>query len=189
MFGQQDRESDVVGVLANERFQPHGVEKLFFGVLEMQVDGRAALRALRGLDRKFSLAIGKPADRFGCIQTRLAGDDLDFVGDDEGGVEADAELADQAGVLFFVTGQLLQELGGSRPGDRAEILDQFVAGHADTVVADRHGTGFGVIFDPDAKLRRVLEQRRVAERFEAQFVGSIGGIGDQLPQENLLVAV
>ena len=66
---------------------------------------------------------------------------LDPVGDDEGRIEADAELADQLRILLLVAGQALEELGGARLGDGAQVRDRFVAAHADAVVADRQGAG------------------------------------------------
>ena len=40
-----------------------------------------------------------------------------------------------------------------------------------------------------AKLAVALEQALVGQRLEAQLVAGVGGVGDQLPQEDLLVAV
>src|SRR3546814_12551410 len=54
----------------------------------------------------------------------LAARDLDRVGDHEGRIEADAELADECHVLARVAAELFQERSGPRTGDRAEILDQ-----------------------------------------------------------------
>jgi hypothetical protein len=47
----------------------------------------------------------------------------------------------------------------------------------------------GIVRDADRKLRVALEQRRVRQRLEAQLVAGVRGIGDQLAQEDLLVAV
>src|SRR3546814_14084234 len=67
----------------------------------------------------------------------LAARDLDRVGDHEGRIEADAELADERHVLARVATELFQERPGSRTGDRAEILDQIAAVHADPVEIGR----------------------------------------------------
>src|SRR3546814_2199620 len=48
-------------------------------------------------------------------------------------------LADERHVLARVATELFQERPGSRTGDRAEILDQIAAVHADPVVGDGHG--------------------------------------------------
>ena len=41
----------------------------------------------------------------------------------------------------------------------------------------------------DREVRVALEERAVGERLEAQLVAGVGGVGDQLAQEDLLVAV
>ena len=43
--------------------------------------------------------------------------------------------------------------------------------------------------DADLQLRIGFVERVVGERLEAQLVGGVGGVGDQLAQEDLLVAV
>ena len=47
----------------------------------------------------------------------------------------------------------------------------------------------GVEFDPDPELRVILEVLRMRDGLEAQLVGGIRGIGDQLPEKDLAVAV
>jgi hypothetical protein len=82
-----------------------------------------------------------------------------------------------------------EELARARLGDRADVVDHLLARHADAVVGDRDRARLLVVGDADLQLRIVLEQRRVGERLEPQLVGGIGGVRDQLPQEDLLVAV
>ena len=56
-------------------------------------------------------------------QTGAAGHQRHPLGDDEGRIEADAELADQLGIFCLVTGQLLKKLLRSRLGNRTDVLD------------------------------------------------------------------
>src|SRR5690606_2927060 len=106
---------------------------------QMQHDARTALRRLVGSRRRDlvgTLAVGGPAP--GLFASRLAGDDVDLVGDHEGRIEADTELADQLGALAGFRGlDALHEGARAGAGDGAERLDQFVAAHADAVVLDR----------------------------------------------------
>lgn len=51
-------------------------------------------------------------------------------------VEAHPELTDQLGVLALITGEVLEELGGTGFRDGAQVLDHLVPGHADAVVRD-----------------------------------------------------
>ena len=46
-----------------------------------------------------------------------------------------------------------------------------------------------VVARRESQIRIVLEQRRVGDRLEPQLVAGVGGVRDQLAQENLLVAV
>ena len=48
---------------------------------------------------------------------------------------------------------------------------------------------FGVGLDPDAQLPLLAQQRRVGQGQEAQLVVGVGGVGDQLAEEDLAVAV
>src|SRR4029453_10190547 len=86
------------------------------------------------------------------VQAGTARIDVDAVGDDEGGVEADAELTDELRVLLLVAGHAGEELGGAGLGDRAEVLDRLVAAHADAVVGDRGGARRGIRVAADDEL-------------------------------------
>ena len=65
------------------------------------------------------------------------------------GVEADAELPDELCVLGRVGGQALEELARPRLGDGADVLDDFLARHADAVVGDGDRAGGLVVADAD----------------------------------------
>ena len=69
------------------------------------------------------------------------------------------------------------------------LLDDLLPGHADAVVGHRDGPRRRVVADPDARLGVVFEERGVAHRLEPQLVGGIGGVRDELAQEDLLVPV
>ena len=122
-------------------------------------------------------------------QTSATGEHFDLVGDDKGAVETHAELTDQGRVLLLVTGQVLHEVGGARLGDGAQVGDHIVAAHADAVVFEGNGLGFFV--EADANFQRIaaFQQLRLGQRFEAQLVGGIRGVGDQFAQEDFLVGI
>ena len=100
----------------------------------MQGDAGAARHVGSRLDREAALAVGSPAPAFAL--PGLAAQYLDLVSDHERGIEADAELADQAHVAPRVAGQLVDKSGGAGAGDRAEIFDQLIMAHADAVIRD-----------------------------------------------------
>ena len=78
---------------------------------------------------------------------------------------------------------------GSGLGDGAQVLDDLLVAHADAVVAHGEGSRFLVERDPDLELPLPFVQVIVGQGFEAQLVRRIGRVGDELPQEDLLVAV
>ena len=121
--------------------------------------------------------------------TCLARQHLHPLGDDEGRVEADAELSDELRGLLLITGQRAEELGRSRPGDRAEVRNRFLAPHPDTVVADRHGARCRVRIHSDLELRVLGKQLGRGDRSGAQPVVGVGGVGNELPEKDLPVAV
>ena len=115
--------------------------------------------------------------------------DLDPVGDHEGGVEADAELADQAGPLLGLgRGQRGAERAGAGTGDGAEIVDQLLPPHADAVVGDQQCARLLVGNDADLGLGRG-RQGAVGQRLETAPVHRIGRVRDQFPQEYLPLGI
>ncbi len=114
--------------------------------------------AVDGLDLEVARALAAPAHAVAGVEPGAARFDRDAVGDDEARVEADAELADQVGVLLLVAFELGHELARAALGDGAQVLHGLLGAHADAVVAD--GDGLGLVVEPDAHLQvgRVLEQ-------------------------------
>ncbi len=155
----------------------------------MQRNGGAARFLDDGFHAEVAFAAGFPAHAFGCRQAGATGLDGDFVRNDERRIEADAELADQRRILLLVAGQLREEFLGAGFRDGAEMLDRLVAAHADAVVGNRDGAHGLVEGDLDLQVGIAFEQRAVVDRLEAQLVGGVGCIGDQLAQEDFLVRV
>ncbi len=126
---------------------------------------------------------------FGGSEARTAGEYLNPVSDDKGAVETNAKLANQLGVLFLIPGQLLHEGGGAGLGNGTQMVDDLLAGHANTVVLDGQGVGLAVGADADTQLGLVFQQLRLGDGFEAQLVGRIRGVGNQFAQKDFLVRV
>ena len=186
---QPDRERDMVGIALDQLAQAPAVEEFAFVVLEVQGHGRAAARLVDGFERVVAASARFPAHAFARGRARLARDEGDAVGDDERGIEADAELADQLRVLAGVTRQRFEETTRARARDRADVLDHLVAAHADAVVADGQRARVLVPGHLDAKLGIVGGQRGIRQRGEAQLVARIRRIRDEFAQEDLLVRV
>src|SRR5690606_28888149 len=103
-------------------------------------------------DRELSVAARLPMHARRSTFTRAAGEDLHALGDDERGIEPDAELADELRVLLLVAGEPREELGRPRAGDGAEVLDRLRPAHADAVVDDGDRARVLVRLDPDREL-------------------------------------
>jgi hypothetical protein len=109
--------------------------------------------------------------------------------DHERGIEADAELADQAGALLRLGGRKGgTERASAGAGDGAEIVDQLLPSHADTFVGDQQGARLLIGYDPDLRFSR-RSQGAVGEWFEAAPIHRIGGIGHQLAQEYFTLGI
>ena len=78
---------------------------------------------------------------------------------------------------------------GAGAGDRTEVVDQVGLGHANTRVTDGQDLVLLVGDDVDEELRLGVELGLVRQGLIADLVESIGGVGDELTQEDLLVGV
>ena len=181
----------MVGVLADDGAQPVAVEKLVLvlALAQMQDHLRAAGGRLHRLDRELAAAVGLPPDPFTRRRPGPAGGENDPLGHDEDGVEADSELPDELGVLRLVPGERLHESPRPRTRDGPDVLDHLFARHADPVVDDGHGAGLRIEADRDPQLAVALVEGIVREGGEAQPVGGVGTVRDELAEKDLLVAV
>ena len=74
-------------------------------------------------------------------------------------------------------------------GDNSQIVDHLVLGHADARVFDGDG-GVSLVWDDlDEKVWLGFDFLWVGDRLVADLVQRIGGVGDQLAQEDFLVGV
>ena len=140
LLDDRDRHRHVAGLRLD-----HALDGVALGVglgvvHQMQHDAGAARAARRrasaGRDRERALAVGRPAP--GLVAAGAARDHVDAVGDHEGRIEADAELADERLAPRRSLRRLepLQKGLGAGARDGAERLDHLVAAHADAVVLD-----------------------------------------------------
>ncbi len=85
----------MVGVAADERAQPIRIGEFLCVSLQVKRDSGAPFGARYGFDREIPLRAGFPAHACVFGRARLARQHLDAIGNYEGGIEADAELADE----------------------------------------------------------------------------------------------
>lgn len=77
----------------------------------------------------------------------------------------------------------------SRLRNGTEVVDHIGLGHADATVAEGENFILFVWDDANEELLFGIEGRRFCERGVANFVQSIGAIGDNFTKENLFVGV
>ena len=85
-------------------------------------------------------------------QAGTAGDKRHLVRDDECGIKTHSELAYQVRILGLIAGQGTEELSRTGFGDGADMVDDLLPRHADSVVGNGNGTGSGVIAHADLKV-------------------------------------
>ena len=124
-------------------------------------------------------------------QARAAGDERHPVGDDERRVEADAELADELRVLR--RGRRSACAKNSRVPDLAMVPMLAITSSRDMPMPlsrDRDRARRPCRTRCGSRARgRSRSERGSVERLEAQLVGGVRGVGDELAQEDLRVAV
>jgi hypothetical protein len=117
----------------------------------------------------------------------VLGDNDDFFGNEVGGVEADTELTNHADVCTGRDG--LHEGAGTGLGDGAEVVDEIGLLHADTCIPDGKSL-VGLVGDnSDSELGLGLELLWLGNRLVADLVEGVGGVGNELSEEDLLVGV
>ena len=159
----------------------------------MQHDARAALRRIversRARSRRTPLPSRRPAP--GLFAAGEAADHVDPVGHHEGRVEADAELADELGVVARLAGARARSMKARVP-ERA-IVPSASAISSRLMPMPLSSTVSSLVVrigrDRDARLGIVAEQFGAADRLEAQPFAGVRGIGDQLAQEDVLVGI
>ena len=78
---------------------------------------------------------------------------------------------------------------GARLGNGTKVVDHVSLGHSNATVADREDLVFFVWGDPNEKLLFGIEDRGISEGSIANFIESIGAVGDDFTKENLFVRV
>ncbi len=177
----------MVRILADDGTNFLAAEQIILPFAQMQDDFGAARSLFYHFNGELAAAVGFPAHALIHLFSGTARGHRDLVGDDECGIEAHAELADQVGILLLVAGKTREKFARAGLGDGAQIGNNFVAAHADAVIVDGQRPRSLVVADADVQFGIVLEQAGVMQRLEAQLVAGIRRIGNQFAQENLAV--
>ena len=187
-----DGVADVVGVLLDEVGQGIGGQVLVIVLLVgVGLDGHDDVGAhgllLTGLDGVTVHPFGLPLP--GRVCPVGLGDHRDLVGHHEGRVESHAELTDDVQLRVVGVLGLLLKLEGAALGDGAQVVFHLLLGHADAVVADGEGARLLVGDHHDLEIVPVQAHLVVGEGPVGQLVDGVAGVGDDLPEEDLLVGI
>jgi len=146
--------------------------RLFF---QVETDGRTATQSItsRIFDDGEGGRVGLPDVLFVIV---VLGGDHDAIGDQEGRVEADAELADKVADRLGAAAlrHFVKELGSARFGDGAQLVDEVGARHANTRVRDVQDLVFRIRFDFNGHFLVGLHNVLVGQGEETDFVQSVG---------------
>src|SRR4051812_29556013 len=109
--------------------------------------------------------------------------DRDAIGDHKGRVKTNAELADQASSILRFS-EPRQKGFGAGTCNGAEVVDQLLPVHADTIVG--HGERAGILVGYDADPGRLAVRAQIGRRdsLVAQLVQRVGGVRNQLAEED-----
>jgi hypothetical protein len=157
-------------------------------ILELDDDLGAAALTFAFLDFVAAGAVARP-DVAGLGRAPGVAEDLHALCDHERGIETHAELPDEIGVLLSALTEGFQELLRAGMRDRAEVLHELVARHADAEVLNRNGLRLVVGRDVDLELETVVEDLLFRELGVAQLLERVGGVGHQLADEDFLLRV
>ena len=165
------------------------LEKFLRIVAKMQNHIRSARLFFERFDGEFALAVGFPFDAIALIASHSR-ENGDAVGRHERGVKTDAELADEFWPIRHVRRfEVFDERLGAALGDGAEVVDDGLPAHADAVVGDGQGAGGFVGGNADLPIAVSFQKILIRQRFEAHLVDRVGGVADQLSQEDFLLGV
>mmetsp|Transcript_17170 Transcript_17170/g.41323 ORF Transcript_17170/g.41323 Transcript_17170/m.41323 type:complete len:632 (+) Transcript_17170:278-2173(+) len=159
--------------------------------LEVQDDLGAALETVHLRDREGPHAVALPDVAGAEAGVGGSGEDLHLVGHDKRGVEAHPELADDVAVGAGAPRRgVVHEIQGPTLGNGSELVDHLLAGHADACVCDGEDTPGFVCLNGDLQWHITVRNiRQPGLLQEPQLLTCITGVGNQLPDKDLLVGV
>ena len=177
----------MVRVLLDDGLDADRVQELVLLLVQVDDDVGAALAALGLGDGELATAVRRPQP--GVLAARLSRQHLDLLGDDERRIEADAELADHRQLILAGAVELVDEGLGAGARDGPQRPGQVIVVHADAVVRNGQGLGLFVDGEGDPEIGVAFGQFRLGQGLVTQPVAGVGRVGDQLAQEDFLMAV
>ena len=184
LFAKGNLDRQELTVFLEQSFDRCVLQVLTELIVDMQHDVGSALGFDGLFHRVLRISRARPVNGFRVLFVGLR-EDLHFLADHEGGVEAETEMADDGFGLVLV---LVEELLGAGESDLVDELIHLFGRHADAMVGD--GEGFLGFVDDDADTQVAEVTLGFADRGERlQFGRCIDGVRDQFAQEDLMVRI
>ena len=154
-------------------------------ILHMQDDFGAAVSLVDLFEGEVGRTVAAPLNRL-CVFLIRFGEDIHAVGNHEGGVESESEVADDiSGVVALVLGEEVLRTG---EGDLVDVAIDLLGGHADATVDDMDGLVVLVDFHVNGEVAQfAVGIARTNERLE--LLGGVHRVGNQFSKENLVIGV
>ena len=191
----------IVAVLLDQTFQRIVFGKVIFSIVTEEFlaqrnrDARTAL-----VTAAFFNAVGTVTRRFPTRTFRfacLAGFDNHLFGYHERRVETYTELTDKfligialsalAGFLGLL--ELFHECLGAGFSDGADVFDNFLTAHADTIIANGQRMIFLIRFEENFVAVIPFEDITIGQAGKMHLINRIGCVRNKFPQENLVIRV
>ena len=143
-LGHANRQGDVIRIFTQNLAQLPAIKQVFLFGTQMQGDFCTTARMVNVRDRVFTLTRRNPFNAFIGRCARLTAAYGHFIGHNERRIETHAKLANQIGVLLGITRQRREEFFGAGFGNGAQVGNGLFLGHADAVIGNGNGLGFGI---------------------------------------------
>ena len=184
LLAEDDRHGHKLAVFVQQFLDAALGGKFAFILIDKQGDAGSPVLFVALSHLVFGGTVATPTDGLRAILPGK-GVDGDLLGDHKGGIEAQAEMADDAANLVLV---FFEEFARAGEGNLVDVAIEFVFGHTDTVV--NHLEGFGGLVQFNAHFQVVERKFEVARICQGlHLLLRIHGVGDQLAQENLVIRV
>src|SRR5574344_2075235 len=176
----------MVAVLLYQTLQIPPVGEFIALIVQEHSDGRTLFCPFGFLNRIFLHAVGSPLPSL--ILTILSGQNLNLSCNHEHRIEADAELADQTGILLLLISEILQELLGSTSCDGTQVIVELIMTHSNSIIRD-HQSLLVTLCIRKLNLQTAFHIGSRSEKLILELVQSIRRVGDKLSEKDLLVGI
>ena len=106
----------------------------------------------------------------------------------EGRVESNSKHTNLRNISSTLL-ELIHELGGTTSGHSTKTRDEVFLGHTNSRIGNGESSRLCIVCDSNFQLGFILQEFRLGNRQETDFVESIGCIGDEFTEEDVFVLV